>query len=408
MEKFILKVERHIRPAFGILLVILGWFVLHLFRRELLATRIWLICEKRNEARDNGYHFYKYVREHHPEINCHYVIEQGAADYPKVACLGNVIYADSFKHILYYLAAERSISSQAYGAFPYGFNRKELKIVEKFCNAEQRVVHLRHGVQKDALAHSAFDYDKCNIDYLACSSKQEYEFIKNEYGYPEGTAGCVGLCRFDNLYAAGDKKEKIVLFMPTWRMWLKRRKDNVPLTEQEIENFYASEFYEQFSYMLGSEALLECLKEYGYKIYFYMHYQLQDYSELFRAFESEHVVIADRHHYDVQDLLMRASVLVTDFSSVQFDFAYMNKPLIYFQFDKDRFRSGHYKEGYFSYEDDGFGPCCMNAEDCVDELKQIIIGDAKQPAIYQARANDFFAVRDDKNCSRTFDAVMSL
>ena len=34
---------------------------------------LWLVCERGNDARDNGYWFYRYLKEKHPEINARYV-----------------------------------------------------------------------------------------------------------------------------------------------------------------------------------------------------------------------------------------------------------------------------------------------------------------------------------------------
>lgn len=408
MKKIIQKIQRHIRPTFGLIELLVARIVLHLFRRDLLKQNIWLICEKRNEARDNGYHFYKYLKEMHPEVNSYYVITKDAADIPKVQRLGNVIFADSFKHALHYLAAVRSVSSQAYGAYPFGFNQKELKIANRMCNPKQKTVFLQHGIIKDELSHSAFDYKQTNIDYFVCSATREYRFVKEQYGYPDEAIGCLGLCRFDNLHRSAELKEKIILVMPTWRMWLKREKDNVLLTQAEVESFKSSEFFRQYTSLLASPVLIGHLKNYGYKLYFYLHYQLQDYSELFRAFSNEMIIIADRYHYDVQDLLMRAGILVTDYSSVQFDFAYMNKPIVYFQFDKERFEGKHYKKGYFKYEEDAFGPCCKDVEVVSRILQDLVHSGGTQPEMYQKRIDAFFNIRDNENCKRTFDVISSL
>ena len=44
---------------------------------------LWLVCERGNDARDNGYWFYRYLKEEHPEINARYVIETDSADRAK-------------------------------------------------------------------------------------------------------------------------------------------------------------------------------------------------------------------------------------------------------------------------------------------------------------------------------------
>ena len=72
----------------------------------------------------------------------------------------------------------------------------------------------------------------------------------------------------------------------------------------------------------------------------------------------EGVEFCDWRTCDLQDLLRRAAFLVTDYSSVAMDFAYMQKPLLYYQFDLDEFRANQYKAGYFDFVRDGFGPVC--------------------------------------------------
>lgn len=100
------------------------------------------------------------------------------------------------------------------------------------------------------------------------------------------------------------------------------------------------------------------------------HAQMQPY---LGAFESvcDRIRILSQKEYDVQTLLRESALLITDYSSVFFDFAYMRKPLLYFQFDYAEFREKHYPEGYFHYDRDGFGPIVKT----VDELVEALIGD---------------------------------
>ena len=57
-------------------------------------------------------------------------------------------------------------------------------------------------------------------------------------------------------------------------------------------------------------------------------------------------VIADFDNYDVQQLLIDSRLLITDYSSVAFDFAYMKKKTIYCQFDLEKYRSEQYGIGF--------------------------------------------------------------
>ena len=57
---------------------------------------LWLIGERGNDARDNGYWFFRYLNETHPEINSCFVISPGSADYKKVASLGKTVKTGGF------------------------------------------------------------------------------------------------------------------------------------------------------------------------------------------------------------------------------------------------------------------------------------------------------------------------
>lgn len=401
-------IKRHCKQILGVMQMYIAWCYLHLVRRDLLDKSIWIICEKRNEARDNGYHLFKYLKDKHQEVNSYYVITKDSPDLDKVEALGDVLYANTWKHCIYYLAAERDISSQAYGAYPFNFNLKEILFIQKLKNPLCKTVFLQHGIIKDELAHRAFDADKNNIDLFVTSADREYEFVKNTYKYSDKQIAVLGLARFDALLREKNGYEKSILIMPTWRGWLRRKKDGVPLSKTEIMAFKNSDFYKVYSMLLTDINLYQSLKQNGYKLYFYMHYQLQDYTELFAEFSNDCIVIADRHQFDVQELLIKTKLLVTDFSSVFFDFAYANKPVIYYQFDEERFRENHYSGGYFVYEKDGFGPCIYKHQELVSVIVNMVENNCAQISYYEDRVNNFFSLRDQENCKRNYEAIKNL
>ncbi len=394
------KLSRIFSFAFNFFKLTCAWCVLHTIQRKLLKQNIWLIREKRDEARDNGFHFFKYLKESHKNINSFYVITNNSADRHKVEKYGNLIEADSFRHCIYFLAARFSIGSQPFGAYPFYFSKKELNLVQKLCNKKQKVIFLQHGITKEKIPVDYFLYHRCNIDYFVTSTKREYDFIRETYEYPEHAIGCDGLARFDNLYTSHIVEDKILL-MPTWRTWL-------DVKEDAQNHFYKSEYYTAYAEILKDEALIQYLRQNNYKLVFYMHYKLQPFVEAFRTFENDVIVIADKNNYDVQELLMTSKLMITDYSSVYFDFAYMNKPVIYYQFDDQKFRSGHFAKGYYSYEDDGFGPCFDNCNDLRQYIFKMIDEECRQPEKYELRVKEFFNVRDNHNCERTYNAIKKL
>ena len=65
---------------------------------------VWLVSERGREARDNGYHYFAYLRRAHPEINAVYVADPKLPDYDRAAlaeiflrfCGGRIAVADDF------------------------------------------------------------------------------------------------------------------------------------------------------------------------------------------------------------------------------------------------------------------------------------------------------------------------
>ena len=73
------------------------------------------------------------------------------------------------------------------------------------------------------------------------------------------------------------------------------------------------------------------------KLLFYPHYRMQPYISYFNKYKSDVVSILELGEVNVQELLMRASLLITDYSSVSFDVSFMKKPVIYYHFDFEEF-----------------------------------------------------------------------
>lgn len=380
----------------------LAFLYVRLNKSLLYSKEIWLIQEKHTEARDNGYFLFRYIRENHPEINAFYSITDDSPDRFKVDVLGNTISADSFMHYVYYLAAKYSIGSQPFGACPYptDWNKK----LGCFRRRDQKVVFLQHGVIKDNLP--GLNYKKTHFDLFICSAVPEHLYVCNELNYPSEKVGLLGLCRFDNLN--NRKKNKSILIMPTFRKWLVAKDRENDADKSDCERFKNSSFYKYYSNLLSNTMLLHEAMQEGYKIYFYLHYSFQSFTKEFLEYANDTVIIADRFHYDVQQLLIDNSILITDYSSVFFDFAYMLKPEVYFQFDESEYRENHYYNGYFDYRKDGFGPVYSEIGEVVDYVIKKMKSDCQMEEKYRKRANDFFAYRDNKNCERTFNAIEKL
>lgn len=86
----------------------------------------------------------------------------------------------------------------------------------------------------------------------------------------------------------------------------------------------------------------------------------------------------------------------------------LEKPELYYQFDETEFRQYHYKQGYFDYRRDGFGPVCTTEEALLQALETALQNGMQMPPEYKARTAAFFPLRDTQNCARTYEAICGL
>lgn len=362
------------------------------------GKHIWLICERGTDARDNGYHFYRYVCEKHPEQHAYYIIDKQSADYPRVAALGNVVQRGSLKHWLLHLGAEVIICTHNNGYVPGENWRYRRFISRQKCN--QKVVFLQHGITKDDI----LGLHKENTDFklFICGARPEYEYILKGFGYSEDEVKYTGFARFDQLHHFTTKRQ--VLIMPTWRDWLSPNFSGNGLSERDVEH---SIYVQRWSALLKNERIQALAKKYNVQFVFYPHYEMQPFLHLFGE-GNDQIAFADFAHYDVQNLLKESMLLITDYSSVFFDFAYMAKPVLFYQFDEAEFRAHHYAQGYFDYRRDGFGEVVTEGAELLELIEQYLSGDCRLKPMYKKRIDGFFPLHDDKNCERIYTEILKL
>lgn len=355
---------------------------------------IWIISERGDDARDNGFFFYKYMRENHPEQKIYYVIKKSSVDYNKVSELGKTIEFCSFKHFLVFALSKIHISSSVWGGdIPMVDYYKKMKLYDY---ENKFAVFLQHGIIKDF--QPGLMYPKIKPDIFICGAAPEFNYINREFNHPTGVVQYTGLARFDNLHAHKEKKQ--ILIMPTFRKWIQG---------MSKEEFLHTEFFSVWNSLLNNEKIIEKLDETGINLIFYPHYEIQDYVNCFNS-NSPRVIIADFNNYDVQQLLMESKLLITDFSSVFFDFAYMKKPVIFYQFDRAKYIKKHYDftKGYFDYDSMGFGEVVTSESKLVKALIDELDNDFLVLDKYINRTNEFFSLYDMNNCKRIYDAIKKL
>ncbi len=372
--------------------------ILKLFRRN-----IWVVSEYEMMARDNGYCFFKYMRERHPEVDCYYPINKTSPDYVKIEKLGNQVDYASMKHYCLFWAAKVYCGSGSVQGFPYP------RICEKI------VLHNLHGFKYVFLNHGitrGYSYivnaDSTNYDLLCTCSEVDKDIIINENNQTDDIVKVTGYARHDNL----DNKEldkKLIVIMPTWRGWLSyRNARNEEEKESIIQSFKESNYFTQYSSLLNNPEFIKLLEDNDLKVIFYLHQYAQVYSNFFTS-SSECIEIGKYDKYDVQSLLKSAVLLVTDYSSVCYDYAYMYKPVLYYQFDLEEFESKQYAAGKsFSYDNDGLGDVSYTEESIINSIKTTLANRFEMSGKYRTRVDKYFKYHDNCNCERIYSAINSI
>jgi len=367
--------------------------LIYKFYVQLMKKRIWLICEDKTEARDNGFCFFKYMSAIDTDIVFYYAISKKSADFDKVKATGKTVRYGGIKHWILYFASEYNISSQKAGK-P---NAAVCFVLEVFGIIKSKAVFLQHGITINR-AEWLF-YENTKIKKFICGAKPEFDYINECFGYPEGNVIYTGFARFDDYHGITPDKKQIVL-MPSWREWI-ASKNEYSKEFEDTSSFTSTEYFQKYQELINDKSLVELLQKSGVTMYFYPHRNMQKYIDCFST-DCENIKIVDNKTSDIRRLLMESAAMITDYSSVALDFAYMKKPVIYYQFDEERFRKAQYAKGYYSYRDSGLGTVCNTAEQTVDVLRSIVESDYAITERFNAAHRAFFPVWDNKNCERTY------
>ena len=360
--------------------------------------QIWLINDRKSQSGDNGEYFFRYLNQLKPNgIKFFFVIKKDCNDYDKLKKFENIIEYNSSEYLNLFLKAEKIISSvsDSWVINPLGDDSKFLRDLYHF-----DFIFLNNGIIKDNLSQYLHKIVK-NFNLFLTSSIYEYEAIMNyNYGYSKDEIILTGMPRFDNLKQLEKiiKKEKIILIFPTWRLFIKGTLNVFTFESIKSENFVYTNFFNFYNNLINNQQLLDIMEYNNYKGILCLH---PNFAEQWREFNPNHIFQVKNNCFD-QELLIKSSLLITDYSSIFFDFGYLLKPVIYTQFDIEEYRNKQFPEGYFDYKKHGFGPICNDMQCIINNINDEIENNCIMKEFYLMRVKKFFKFFDDQNCNRTF------
>ena len=365
---------------------------------------IWIINDRRNRAGDNGEYFFRYLSKRNPKtIKAYFTIQKNSSDYQRLKKYGDVLDIDSYDYLKIFLRANKILSSISnyWVNNPFGDDHKYIKDLFHF-----DFIFLSNGIIKDNLS-KYLNRINSNIDIFVASTKSEYKsLLSTDYGYKKNNIILTGLPRYDNLekYKKINNHEdsKIILVIPTWRMNIKGKKDSLIYETIYSDSFKSSAFFQFYNNLINDIRLTYTMNLYNYTGIFCLHQQFT--SQWIDFSKNKQFKITKNCNY--QQLIIKGSLLVTDYSSIFFDFGYLKKPIIYTHFDYEEYRLNQYPEGYFDYKKDGFGPIFENYNSTVNGIIESIKSHCKMKNKYLRRIKKFFTFFDEHNSDRIYKELL--
>ncbi len=120
--------------------------------------------------------------------------------------------------------------------------------------------------------------------------------------------------------------------------------------------------------------------------------------------EHERIIhLADEEVPDINEMLKDADLLITDYSSIYFDYLLTERPVIFAAFDLTEYINGN-RELPFLYEDVVSGPVIKNCHELFKALSKIW-DDSKYHQLVKEKNKQFNKYHDGQNSKRVFEAL---
>ena len=372
--------------------------MLYFLVKPFVPSNIWLISDRPDVAGDNGEALFTYLtgtKKYKKQINPYFVIDKKSPDYKRLKKKGKVIKLASLKHKIYALFCSVKAVSQTNHEVYNVFHRNYVK---DLVYREKRIF-LQHGITKDDISTS---YSKFyhNFDMFVTAAYPEYEsIIENiNYGCDINTTKLTGFPRHD---ALSNKSNKAIVITPTWRK-------NLFANNQKNESlFKESKYFNTWHSLLTNKTFVDYAEKNGYEVWFVPHNNVECYMDLFSDIDSRIKVLSGNKCYS--EIFSNGALLISDYSSNTFEFSYLRKPVIYYQFDENEFFGSHtYTRGYFDYRENGFGDVVTTEDELIYAIKKSIDSNCVIDPCFKERIDAFFKYSDQNNSERVIDQILNI
>ncbi|GHU89107.1 minor teichoic acid biosynthesis protein GgaB [Clostridia bacterium] len=340
--------------------------------------RIWVFIDRPDSAGDNAEALFRYAVKQKDGIEKFFIVRDNSTDYRRLKLVGNVVDYNSDAAWVLMFFAEKFISSHTYQDFPEWSTDMALRPLMRADN-----VFLQHGVIGHDISTWINKHSR-RIDTFVTSNQMEFDDVTGgHYEFPKEVVKVTGLPRYDLLKS---NPKKLIILAPSWRNSLNGI------------NIAGTDYFECYNNLITDDKLLETLRNSGYKLCLKLHPKAAAQIYQFMLVDD---VVADGSSKTYAEIFETGALLITDFSSVAFDFAYLDKPVLYYQKIPD-----HFEPNFFDYGTMGFGEVIFEQRALVDKIVEYIKNDCVIKDEYKNRAKTFFKFRDTDNSKRVYDELI--
>jgi len=296
-----------------------------------LAEIIWLYYDCVNVPCDNGLIQFRMDEARNDGVRRFYVItEERQYEYLTASQREKTVRFGSEEHQKLFLSADKILTAfiEENNIIPFPPGQ-----YDAYANQFRfEVIYLQHGVLH---IHMPWKYspEKILADRVVVSTRQEAElYVRN--GFLDSQLLRCGMPRFGELVKDRTRRERTILYIPSWRKYLVSCDDDghwQPMTDR----FLNSSFYRGMRGFLESGELKEKLREEDWRLEVKPHPIFEVYREHFAKLESEQIKVIDT----VEDK-NKYRLVISDVSSFIYDYLYLGADVMLFLPDYEEFSSG--------------------------------------------------------------------
>lgn len=357
-----------------LLRLMLGWAVFFISGYVKRDPNTWVFGSF-NGFDDNPKYLYLYMLQKHPEIRVIWISKDKNSVKKAKESGGEAYSLNSFKGIYYALIAQIYIYNGYVSDICFFTSRNArlvnlwhgipIKKIEFDISSKPLVDHFNNArwIEKFVYAHKHVKADLvlCPSLYVAdYSFKSAFRLDDSRclYAqYPRVTA-LLAECEYDKLY---NDYSKVFLYAPTWR-------------DSGVDFITSSG--------IDFDILNKLLFDNNSLLYIKLH-PLTNFS-LNKKYSN---IKMAAQGVELNAMLRSSDCLITDYSSIVFDYLRLNRPVIFFNYDLDEFQKN--RELYFSYDDIICGEVATDFRSLIIAMKSVIANNDDFSELRNKIANKF-------------------